>query len=662
MPINIIDNAHHQEFNVAMNQGMSQALDQINQPSDLAKTKRSERKDAISEFLSTGNAKNATNTLLQNFFSRAGVEKAGFLTQRPNREAERRAQDELKQLLGQKESHQDMVELTRSAAAGLLGRMFADKNEAKRELKGQKNEAETNQTGIENTSGKVGKISERDGKKQGSGDSGQAQESGEFDTILENENFKEIFYLILSKILKNVTLAGRLQNKDNQSGQEPAAKNEVGAAKEVVKLLNEYAGLFLEYLVSNDSEFFHKIKQLEGKLRQMGVLEKDLIDLQLAIKNQVREKISQGIKANMEGRFLTENKPIDNVSFERGAFDWIEAAFYNNKLGGWDFGNYQGNLQGVSDEMGQQALAEVAVFLSQELEKSIVKKVMAGEDFRNDQEIKEFIKLSRGTGFDAEKWLDHIWPSKKLHYGLNPVDLAKLEKKNHEVKAYEGDPLLYQNFSGGKDKKKEEKFKKNYFVHDDEDKDILVARLRALYLRRILGSGLKNFFETLFEIKKVKGNLFKLGIFTPQLDKQLKKEARVAARAKFFEAIKENLMERSTLYETKGTAFRSVEDKIKSVLKNAAKIGLDLSSKEFYELADAANKSMFEVGRNELENVYVLKQTRPGSKFLENKEKLLLKLLERLSKESQINLDTKALYNMWEEKYYDKKRVTISGI
>lgn len=666
--INFIDNLHRSDMSVPLNQGLSQAIDQILQHSDLKRIQRADREDAVSKALD-GKSRDVGISLLQDFFSKAGPAKMGFLPQRPRQEAERQLENELKQLLGKKENFNDSAQLTRSAATGLLQRMYTNKNEASRELKNlknagsdQKSDPQSEQAVTAGAVGTAGKVAERDAKKNENQPELPEDEAG-LEKIFSDGNFREIFKLILARLAKTINLKGAGLNPVDGEGQTGTGKGAPISAREVIALLNEYAGLFLEYLLSNDSGLFQKLKNLEDKLRSLGVSLKEIIDLQLAIKNSVRKQITEGIRTNMVGRFLTENKAIDHALFERGAFDWIESAFYNNKLGSWDFGNYQTNLQNASDEMGQRALEEVAAFLSDELEKTIIQKVMAGDDLKNDKELKEFIKLSRGTGFDAEAWIKKAWPERRLHYGLNTVDLAKLENQKHQVVAFEGDPLLYQAGADADDKKHEEKFQKTYEVSDEEEKDILVSRLRALYLRRVTrAGGFKKFFETLFEIKQTKDKLYKLGLYTRELDEQIKKEARVVARTKFMEMLKDSLDERATLYEIQGTAYKSVEHKVKGILKNAARLGLNLTRREFGELVDTANRRMFEVGKQELENVYILKQTRPGSKFLENKEKLLLKLLERLAKESKIGFDAEALYALLGERYLDKNKISIDNL
>jgi hypothetical protein len=673
MAINFIDSNRigNQDLTVAFNQGLSQTIEQVTQGADFKNLKKTERQDPISRALEAKNKGELGLDLLRDFFGHAGVLRAGFQGRRPNREAEKRAEEELKQLLGKKENFGDIVQLSRSVASGILSRLYADKNEARREIKSTADETEENtatsdSSFVRDGAGQkvtaAGKVTEH--KRQGNDGSSWSDQTEEVESEgpIENlEDLKEIFKNILFRLEKNINLTEEVYKNNSEVISREGQKNPA-TSSEVVALLKEYAGLFMDYLISNDSQLYTKLKELEGQLRAAGVWEKEIINLQMAIRTSVRQKIASGIQKNLVGKYLTEGKAIDSSFYERAANDWIELGFYNQKLGGWDFGNYHQTLQGTADEMGHRALEEVADFLSHEFEKTLIGKVFTGADLKNDREIKDFLKLSQGTGFRPEEWLAEVWPQKRLHFGLNLVDAARLEQARHQVVAYDGDPLLYQNSFGGGDGRREEKFKRDYEVADREEKDVLIARLRALYLRRLLEPEVKTFFETLFELRKTRKGLLKLGLYTPLLDKQVKKEARLVARAKFLDELKDALLERATLYETKGTAFKSVEGRIKSVLKDCGRVGLEVTAKEFDELSDFSNRSMFEVGKQELESVYLQKQMRRDSKSLENKEKLILKLLERLSRESKINFDAPGLYRSWYDKYIEGRKVSIKGV
>jgi DNA polymerase I-like protein with 3'-5' exonuclease and polymerase domains len=92
------------------------------------------------------------------------------------------------------------------------------------------------------------------------------------------------------------------------------------------------------------------------------------------------------------------------------------------------------------------------------------------------------------------------------------------------------------------------------------------------------------------------------------------------------------------LYELKGAAYSLIENKIKSILKNADKVGISIDKSEFNKLRDESNHRMFEITRKEVEMIGVrLSEMDLPQLVIRHRE--MQKLLSRLKEESNMQDD-----------------------
>jgi len=156
-------------------------------------------------------------------------------------------------------------------------------------------------------------------------------------------------------------------------------------------------------------------------------------------------------------------------------------------------------------------------------------------------------------------------------------------------------------------------------------------------MQRAIRGDLRTRIETAFKIRKLKNGLIKLGVSFADFEK-LEQEGAALGRVKLLDMLKEAFYERATLYELAGPAFTLIEKKIKGLLKNLERLGMELSKTELDSLRDQANYAMFEVARFELENTIILYEREPAP-YYEKKIKLTIKLLKRLKEESGMETD-----------------------
>ncbi|MDD5593607.1 MAG: hypothetical protein PHG97_02545 [Candidatus Margulisbacteria bacterium] len=387
---------------------------------------------------------------------------------------------------------------------------------------------------------------------------------------------------------------------------------------ELKGLVQQYSSLFLESMVSNDSGLAAKLKTLKDKILEKGVPEKEIIALELKIKNEVRKQITNEIKERYTAAVFAEGN-LEDASAKLGLYEFTSKVFKNNKLGNWDFGGYHDGIQGTSDFAGKEAKAEIKDFLMQELEKELIGVTM--KDGKKDlSTLSKIAVKAENLGADIAGWTNRVWKQEKNDLGLtyfNPPDgLA-----GNNVNTNAGD-LSRQP-------------KNPYEYTEKDEKELLVNRLRAVYMQRAIKGDLLTTISTELKVRKLKNGIFRLGIFTDQMEEQIKGEAQELAKQRTMEMLNEALLERATLYELSGPAHQMVETRIKGLLKNLKRLDLPVSDANFVRLRDQANARVFSLAKKELIEV---KQAKTNGKnpSLDKKEGLLKKLMQRIMGETRL--------------------------
>ncbi len=263
----------------------------------------------------------------------------------------------------------------------------------------------------------------------------------------------------------------------------------------------------------------------------------------------------------------------------------------------------------ITDEAVAQARSELRAFIPEELENQLIKATLTQSEKFDD--VVKLLKVAKQADFDAEKWINEVWPGRKEHQGLYVMDVpAEAVGLNVNVK---NDQTDARNDRG----------KYEYKVEDEQD--LALNRLRSLYMQMALGSQLTNRVATFFKMRKLKNGLIKLGVFTDQVDEKLQREGRALAKMKTIEMLEEGLHEEATFFD-QGTAQSLVERKVKNCLKNLEKLGVTLSESEFGSLKSKAQKKILEIAKHELEVV----RAQADSQLLGQREDMLVKLVTRL--------------------------------
>ncbi len=396
------------------------------------------------------------------------------------------------------------------------------------------------------------------------------------------------------------------KSRDNQNNFNDS-NNFKGEAK-------DYAKTYANFVVNGSDKVKEKMEKMEAGLKAKGLSDKQISDLRQSSKNAVRFEITQQIKDAFLRQVLSPHKSLEHIMNSRALNQILDFAFLNEKIGGYDFGGYHGNLQGATNKVVTEVREELFDFFNDEIERELTGQVATGKkDYKN---VKSLIKLAEKVGFDKEAFL-RSWENKIDDIGLLPVD-----------------PELLKQGTAGSFSKDSRERNTGFEYSQQDEKEILINQLRVIYMQRIVSGSWQTFLTTSFRVRKLKNGLIKLGLEFKDFS-NLEIEAKAMARVKLISALEDVLHERATFYDLSGPAYKLNERKIKGFLRNIEKLGRPLSEEEFFILRDKANEDMFHQAKNDLNELEIITEFK-ASPQLEKRQRLLIKLMERLKEESKL--------------------------
>jgi len=260
----------------------------------------------------------------------------------------------------------------------------------------------------------------------------------------------------------------------------------------------------------------------------------------------------------------------------------------------------------MAKEATNQAHEQIRTFVLDELENELILRTFKQDE--NFENCYKLIEMGKRSGVDCEEFVNKVWPNKKENLGLNLIDVPEqLVGLAVDVRA-----------------DADAKRQRDKFDYKEEDqKDILINRLRALYMQISLRPNAMNTLKTWFKIWKLKNGMMQLKIFTQDLDEKVQSEAKTLAKIKTMEILDEALHERASFFD-QGPDKAFSENKIKSCLKNLERLGFKLEDQEFLSLKQKADQDIYELALEERDRVRDLKS---------KKAKQLDKLIAKLEKE-----------------------------
>jgi hypothetical protein len=412
---------------------------------------------------------------------------------------------------------------------------------------------------------------------------------------------------------------------NNNSGGEAGGQESGADPHDQKAAIREYIGAYSECLVSGGSDAKKKAENLEHRLvNEVHVSVKDLQSIKGRIASSVRTEVLKQVKNAYLKNVLASGKSLESVVSKKELANFIDYAFYNDQLGGYDFGGQNGNLQGAVDEQIAQTHEELRDFMKDDIKHQMIRKAVAkspstaakGKIKKEDNDdLDALLKLGNKIGFDLPSVLAKL-PQMKDDLGLLPV----IE--------FEEAPL---GGAAGGGSNQDTGRRHNYQYTAEEEKELLTDKLRAIFLHRAVYNDARTVLETQFKMIKLKNGLIKLG--ASNLD-EIEDQGKMLAKVKLYGMLKEAFEERATYAKLSGEAWKMTEKKIKTVLKNLEKLGVQFTQAELDLLKDKANVKMYEEAAHEYSLVQASIEARGEVAYLTQKRSMLREIMGRNAAES----------------------------
>lgn len=404
---------------------------------------------------------------------------------------------------------------------------------------------------------------------------------------------------------------GRASNKGSQErgGEESDSQRQ----PEVRDYLKSYS----QFLVNGGNELKKQVEKQESNLVESGKVKAgELMKFRADIAKSVRQEVMKQVKESFQKELFAQGK-IEEMIAHNGVLKAADWAYLNERIGGKEFGGMNTSLKGSIDEAAGQAKEEINTFMQDELSRAVAKKMIADGDeaAKAEREINELLKVASKCGFDVNNFMQAA--SKMINdQGLIPIfgnDLAAQAQMN-------------ENSDSGE--------RQQYQYSEEEEKDILMERMRVLYMQRAISGDWRGNLEVSFKMIRTRNGLVKLGIKMDDFSR-LEKEGRQLAKLKLIQMLEEGFGERASYSKLQGAAWTMTEKKIKNVLRNLVKLGVELDDKDLEAIRNKMNDKVFAEVEHELNMMDGALQAR-DSNYLRSKRKTALQILDRLSKESNI--------------------------
>ncbi|GBR76678.1 hypothetical protein NO2_1189 [Candidatus Termititenax persephonae] len=392
---------------------------------------------------------------------------------------------------------------------------------------------------------------------------------------------------------------------------------------ETRQLMKQYTDLYGQIVSSRSDAAAQELDKLEKKLKtDKGFTNSQLLELKLSMKQSLRTEVLGQIKDAFMKKMVSMEQVVELGTAERGLGDLLGFLEGNEALGGVDFGGFNNGLPGTADRAAQEVAGEIRLALKDMLDQKMTERLVSSDVDPKvaRKDLQGLLELGKKVGFNATEYMKS-WYKAKEDNGLfvfqRPDVAVNVQTNLQQQNQHQQDPETEP---------------------DEITEDYLVNRLRALYIRSALKNDWRTSLDTSLKIIKTKNKMIKLGIFSNDINDKVREESRLMAGMKIMEMLKETFMERATLYRLSGPAYQLVEAKLLGLMRNAKKLGMELTEYEFNLLRDRANEAVFEVSKRELKltNVALAVKDTP---LLRDKKKKLIQLMERLKTESRIQDD-----------------------
>lgn len=424
---------------------------------------------------------------------------------------------------------------------------------------------------------------------------------------------------------KDTGVQSKVSQKVKQEQQQRRATSEYAKDSfDRKEALKNYSTTMADYIMKESPQQKQKMMDIRNQMLQNGVSTRSLTDMDSKVRNMVRQHLSSELKNSILKFYFSKTGGKIGQMFAKSKLSGSVGLIKGSEaLGGEEFGGYKGGLKGAFRDASLLMKSEIGGFLKDEGEELFVKYSGIKNDPKKFQQ--EFNKLQQFS-IKAFGYIDGAGILKRIQKSIDAQGLAHFippEDETSTFKHKEGE---------GDERGKERKVETiNYLSENDQ----LIDKLRNLYLRKSLNPGIKDTLMITFEIGKLKKQLKGLGQFDKELDKQLQKEAEFLAKENLLEDLKKIFIEQATLQKLSGPYYNTLRHKRAFILKTLHKNGISLTKDQINNIRDSANREMFPVIKEELNQLEMLEGTKRAV-YATSKRKQLIEILTRIKEETKI--------------------------
>ena len=402
-----------------------------------------------------------------------------------------------------------------------------------------------------------------------------------------------------------------LQRQEQRS--DTLKMRDAAGAREAVQ---QYTAAFAQYAVTNSPEARERMEDAHKRLKERGFSEKEIISIERATKNSFKADYAEGIKDSYVQHLFSPKNSFQFVVTTKTLNNAFDEAVKNGKLSG--ISDDREVVQEQFSRIKEASHEEVKDFVRDAVESKLMERHISLRNNRN--EVKQLVDLGQKVGFNFSNFLK-TWEQKKFDLGLFVMEID-----NAAMAENAGQIAIGEVSAGGVSDKH------GYEMTKDEERELLINKLRAEYLKRAITGDPFAMFSFAPKIRKLKNGLIKLGLESQDFGR-IEKQAKALARYRTLEMLKGAFIERSTYYELSGPAYNLLNNKMKGLTSNLRNLDMDLSKHEMDILRDDANRQMHDHAIIELKSALAILENNDNP-AVEEKVPLLVKLIQRIREES----------------------------
>lgn len=438
----------------------------------------------------------------------------------------------------------------------------------------------------------------------------------ELEKALNRTSGREDKYELRNHLTKDAVK--RSQGQDEKEGKKEEKKDakQLLSSPDVKEAVQNYSGAYAHFALAASPEAREKLEDAQEKLRRKGFSDREIASLERAVKRSFRTSFVSEIQDNFIQHMFSPKNSLQFIVTSKKLNNSYREAVNAEQLSG-----VSKEPEAIKEEMSRIAETsheEIRDFIKDAVESKLMERHVSGMD--NRAEVKKLVELGLKVGFNFSEFLK-TWENKKFDLGLFVIEVNNAQQAENK-----GQIAIGEVSAGGVSDKH------GYEMTRDEERELLINQLRAEFMKKALTGDPLAMFTFAPKIRKLKNGLIKLGLIVEDFQ-NIEKEAKVLARYRTLEMLRNAFIERSTYYELSGPAFGLLNNKIKGLIANLENLDMRLSREELDMLRDDANRQMHDHTIIELKSAMAILENHDNPS-IEQKVPLMVMLIERLRAES----------------------------